>query len=340
MSLPNRGDPANLPKNKKSGGGVDASMITRMKREQAIVSELRTEPTVRTGVSFAISDVTADGTNPLIYTFPAQQSPPFVVGENVTVSGNSAFNIVSSTAAKYGSTQTVTSSSIATGGVVSYTAGVGTPTIAVGTVFKVTVAGVGLILNDYYYVTAVGSGTMTIVKFTPGNTSSGGAIEGTVPGASTTGTATFSVDIMTQTYGTTTASLFSVGDTVTITGSATTGANGTFVLLDATATSIRYQGLGVPGTYSAAASTTFRPATPGYNGIFKITACTNSTVTLTTTILASFSDGRASGTISGNLPFGSVYSQIRDGMKTRGFTDGPIMPFYARGGSLGFYRVI
>jgi hypothetical protein len=256
------------------------------------------------------------------------------------VSGNSAFNIVSSTASIFGATATVTSSSIAAGGVVTYSAGSGTPTIAIGTVFKVTSAGVGLTVNDYYYVTAVGSGTMTIVKFTPADNSSGGAIEGTVPGASSTGTATFSVDTITQTYSTTTSSLFSVGDRVTVTGSTTVGANGTFVILNAGATSIRYQGLGTPASYGAAASTTFRPAKSGYNGIFNITACTNSTVTLTTTILANFSDGRGTGTISGNLPFGSSYQQIRDGMKTRGFTDGPIMPFYARGGSLGFYRVV
>ena len=45
MSLPNRGDTTLGNNKKKTTGGVDASMITRMKREQVIVSNQRSEAT-------------------------------------------------------------------------------------------------------------------------------------------------------------------------------------------------------------------------------------------------------------------------------------------------------
>jgi len=359
MSLPNRGDPANLPKNKKSGGGVDASMITRMKREQAIVSELRTEPTVRTGVSFPITAGPSSGaTNSLTYTFGTQSSPPFVVGEAVTVSGNTGalavaslatatdtIGYVASTATVSAATTTITLNGVVNAVINIAAAFSNSAVIAVGSVVTVTGGAgnyFGLVNGTHYYINAIDP-TGLILTAQPYTMATGARTAFTLV-TPATGSATLSVNIVTHTFGTNSPNLFAVGDSVTVSGIGadnTSGLNGTFRLttVDATTGALSYQALGVVGSGSGAAAV-FTPLSSRYNGTFAIIACTANTVTVTTSYYGIFNTNLTTGTISGNLPFGSVYSQIRDGMKTRGFTDGPIMPFYARGGSLGFYRVI
>ena len=367
MSLPNLGDISRGDNKKKSVGGVDASMITRMKRDQAIVSELRTEPNVRTGVSFSITGVTADGTNPLTYTFPAQQSAPFVVGENVNISGNSGFvTLGSATAAATLSALTFTIGTISSpagSGTVVFTApAAGAGVIQSGMKFTVGANANGFTTSTTYLIKTYNSTTNAalIVLDSDGTT----VVPTTSPGSVTiTCTITFGGMKAVMPYAgsvDTLASVFAVNDLVNVShngtiaaaapgGQTTLGANSCIVLVISN-TSITFQlPYTTSTTGSVAASTTAPTVTPvssRYNGTFKIATSTLTSVTLATAenggpaVLGSFTTNRGSGTISGNLPFGSVYSQIRDGMMTRGFTDGPIMPFYARGGALGFYRVL
>jgi hypothetical protein len=359
MSLPNLGDTGRGNNKKKTIGGVDASMITRMKREQAIVSELRTEPTVRTGVSFAITAGPSSGaTNNLTYTFPLQTSPPFVVGEGVTVSGNTGALAVASLASAtdtisyVASTATVSAATTITtlNGVVNAVITISaafsnSAVIAVGSVVTVTAGTLGyfgLANGTHYYINAIDA-TGLILTAQPYTMATGARTAFTLGGA-VTGTATLSVNIVTHTFGTNSPNLFAVGDSVTVSGIGAdnaSGLNGTFRLttVNGTTGALSYQALGVVGTGVGTAAV-FTPLSSRYNGTFGIIACTANTVTVTTSYYGIFNTNLTTGTISGTLPFGSVYQQIRDGMKTRGFTDGPIMPFYARGGSLGFYRVL
>lgn len=346
MSLPNLGDTGRGNNKKKTIGGVDASMITRMKREQAIVSELRTEPTVRTGVSFPITSGPTGGSGSLVYSFPAQQSAPFVVGERLTVSGNTGFvSVTGPTTTLASITATITAVTNTTGGVtltlpttgvlvngqkITFTGGVGGSSIVAGTTYTISqLSGTSATLqsNTGTALTTVATGSLTLAV-----------------------TVTEGGSLATLAYTSTGNKVFEVGDRINVAGHTTatgglpsagsTGYNGNSLLVTACdGTTVQYQTNVTLAATTSSAAVTITPVSSRNNGDFTVTACGTSTVTVTS-IYGLFGSGVTSGTISGNLPFGSSYQQIRDGMKTRGFTDGPIMPFYARGGSLGFYRVV
>ena len=349
MSLPNLGDIGRGDNKKKTIGGVDASMITRMKRDQAIVSELRTEPTVRTGVSFPITSGPTGGSGTLVYSFPAQQSAPFVVGERLTVSGNTGFvtaaaSVSTSIAAIPGAKITAVTNT--TGGVTLTLPTTGVLVNGQKITFTGTVGASNIVAGTTYTISALSGTSATLLS------STGTAITTVVTGSlDLTVTVTEGGSLATLTYATTGNKVFEVGDRINVAGhdvnsgglpnAGSTGLNGTSLLVTACAgTSVQYQTTVTFSTITASATdVTIRPVSSRNNGDFTVTACGTSTVTVTS-IYGLFGSGVTSGSISGNLPLGSSYQQIRDGMKTRGFTDGPIMPFYARGGSLGFYRVV
>ena len=352
MSLPNLGDIGRGDNKKKTIGGVDASMITRMKRDQAIVSELRTEPTVRTGVSFPITSGPTGGSGTLVYSFPAQQSAPFVVGERLTVSGNTGFvtaaaNVATSTTAI--STATITAVS-ATGVATFVLPTVGVLVVGQRLTITGTVGSSGVLTTaSAYSIGSIDGNSVSLLLVSTGLAPS--ITGGTFSGSPLTTVITEGGSLITLTYASTGNKVFEVGDRINVAGhsvnsgglpsAGSTGLNGTSLLVTAcTGTSVQYQTTVTFSTITASATdVTIRPVSSRNNGDFTVTACGTSTVTVTS-IYGLFGSGVTSGSISGNLPLGSSYQQIRDGMKTRGFTDGPIMPFYARGGSLGFYRVV
>ena len=352
MSLLNRADTG---KPKKSVGGVDSSMITRMKREQAIVSSVRVEPDARTRVSFAITSGPSSGAaNRLTYTFPAQSTPPFVVGEVVNVSENTAS--VSGTVVPSIPTSTagVTASAVtlATGAAPTYVtlSSLTMPTtsvpITVGTVLSITGTPFGGLVVGAYIVTQIYDAVNRYVVLSSYTIGTGISATQWTPSAAT-GTMNAKVNRVTLTFtaATTTQTMFAAGDSITVGGNivGTTGYVGTFTVLATPApspTTVSFIALGATGDTTSANAGTITPVPSRYNGTFTITACTNNTVTVSTDYYGTFNTGLTTGNVIGNLPLGTSFTQIRDGMKTRGFTDGPIMPFYARGGSLGFYRVL
>lgn len=370
MSLPNRGDPTLGNNKKKSGGGVDASMITRMKREQAIVSDQRTEPG-RYNVSVSITDVAgngADASGPLTFTFTSPGYVPFVPGEQVAVTGNAG--VVTTTTSATASATTaanivVTLSAAAANGVLTVLSTTSNATLKVGQRLQVASTTGTFGLTDtsvVVYIKAVSGSNITVTTDEAGNT-----LLGTGAGGATAATlnVTGGGSIITMTYGggvTTTAPVFLSGDSIAITGHSNTASTGVAIpssgtetllttkntVLSSTATQVVYQTTATftAGTLTASnAAVTITPASSRYNGNFNITACTSTTVTMALpagngpSILGIFTSGRT-GTMTGNRPIGQVFEAIVDKPMTRGFTDGPVMPFFRRSASLGFYRVL
>lgn len=336
MSLPNRGDPTRGENKKKTTGGIDASMITRMKREQAIVSELRTEDR-RYGLSTPISGVAASSTD-LVFTIPTLPANPYVVGENITISGNTGSITTNTTGSSVVNTaRTATIASIVTTtDQVTLTAAFASPVvISLGTVM--TSNAVGGIAAGSYIVTSVTSQTV----FTLSNYNMTDSSVTTWTPSSASGGATLTINIVTHTLVSgTTAPVFLAGDSVVVAGfAANTGYNGTFNVLANTGTTIQYQALGTSGSTVNGTGVTITPVSSRYNGTFKVNEVTPSSVTVTATIYGLFTaPSRTTGTISGFRPIGQVFLPLVDKPMTRGFTDGPVMPFFRRSASLGFFR--
>jgi len=346
MSLPNRGDQTLGNNKKKSGGGVDASMITRMKREQAIVSDQRTEPR-RFGASVGITDITGgDGTGPLVYTFDTPGYIPFVPGEQVGVSGNTASIVTGSSPTTASATiSTAKITNVFTGGVVTFTL----PTTGVlkvgqtitlgGSVF----GGSQLNSSTTYTISALNGTTATLTDGVNAITTT----ETTIASPYITVLVTGGGSLTTLTYTSTSAPVFVVGDLINVSNHTTPAHNGNSLLVTAVGnTSVQYQTNVTTSTNTSTAAVTITPVSSRYNGNFTITACTSINVTMALpagrgpSILGAFTDGRNTGTIVGNRPIGQVFEAIVDKPMTRGFTDGPVMPFFRRSASLGFYRVL
>ena len=346
MSLPNRGDQTLGNNKKKSGGGVDASMITRMKREQAIISDQRTEPR-RFGASVGITDITGgNGTGPLVYTFDSPGYVPFVPGEQVGVTGNTASIVTGTnpgTASATISTAKITN--VFAGGVVTFTL----PTTGVLKVGQTITLG-GSVFGSSQLD---GSTTYTIsaLNGTSATLTNGGTPITTTP--ATIASPFISVvvtaggSLTTLTYTSTSAPLFVVGDLINVSNHTTDAHNGNSLLVTAVGnTSVQYQTNITTSTNTTGNAVTIAPVSSRYNGNFTITACTSTSVTMALpagggpSILGAFTTDRNTGTIVGNRPIGQVFEPIVDKPMTRGFTDGPVMPFFRRSASLGFYRVL
>ena len=361
MSLPNRGDTTRGDNKKKTTGGVDASMITRMKREQAIVSDQRTEPD-RFPYSTRFSAVARSGSD-LLFTIPALADDPYVVGENITISGNTGV-VTTSTAATASTTTAanivVTLSSASANGVLTVASTTQNAALKVGQRLQVatTPGTFGLTSTSVVvYIKQVSGSNITVTTDEAGNTllatGSGGTTGATL-------NVTGGGSIITMTYGggvTTTNPVFLFGDSINITGhsNATTGiaipssATETLLttretVLSSNATQVVFQTTATftAGTLTASTTAvTITPSSSRYNGTFRITAVTPSSVTATATINGLFTaPSRTTGTISGLRPIGQVYLPIVDKPMTRGFTDGPVMPFFRRSASLGFFRAL
>lgn len=343
MSLPNLGDP-NLGNNKKkSGGGVDSSMITRMKREQAIISEQRTEPR-RFGASVAITDISGGGAAALVYSFASPGYIPFVRGEQVGVTGNTASIVVSSPTTSIASI-TCTITSCGSGGAVTFVL----PTI--GTLrngLRISLTGTfgGSGLSATQYTISALSGTSAILT-----TNAGAAIITNATdfsAAPLTATVVGFACLTTLTYASTgSAPVFVVGDLINVSNHTTTAHNGNSLQVTAcNDTSVQYQINSFTSTTTSSNVVTITPVSSRYNGNFAITECTATSVTMALpegqgpSILGIFTNGRNTGTIGGNRPIGQVFQPIVDKPMTRGFTDGPVMPFFRPSASLGFYRVL
>lgn len=365
MSLPNRGDTNRGDNKKKSIGAVDASMITRMKRDQAIVSGVRTEPNARTNVNFTTGVPTTTGTaNQLSYSFPLQTSVPFVNGEFVTISANGSVHTTAADPATTTQNIAATVTAITATGLTTLTLPT-TGTLRNNQIIKfITSAPTGLNTTDSYVIsqlTITGATTGTVVLLS----STGAALSGITPIASG-GTGIIRVSgggsIVVITYGTgssITDPIFAAGDTFRISGHSYTatgvaeygGTNeaklddSTYTVISSNSTTLTAQSattFDYAGSATAAAHNStgggtviIRPTNLRYNGTFLIVSCSTSSVVLSTPYYGLLKT-LTGGIVSGNLPPGTSFTQIRDGMMTRGFTDGPVMPFNARGVGLSF----
>lgn len=345
MSLPNLGDP-NLGNNKKkSGGGVDSSMITRMKREQAIISDQRTEPR-RFGASVAITGISGGGAAALVYSFASPGYIPFVPGEQVGVTGNTATLVIDSpvtTIANIPGTRIIscglggavilglpTAGTLRNGQTITFTGSVGSSNLVAGTTYVISaLSGTSAVL------TLVGGASIT----TTATDFSSAPLVVTVTGGGTFTTFTYA--------STGSAPVFLPGDRINVNGHTITTHNGNSLLVIAcTDTTLQYQTFGTATVTTSNQIVTITPVSSRYNGNFAITECTATSVTMALpegqgpSILGIFTNGRNTGTIRGNRPIGQVFEPIVDKPMTRGFTDGPVMPFFRRSASLGFYRVL
>jgi hypothetical protein len=328
---------------KQKGPGTDASMITAMRRNRAVLNGLTSEK-FADGVSFAVSATTGDLTT-MTYTYTSNtNTAPFNPGDIVTVTGHSPSITVGTGAGTLSVTTIASSSGNITVGAVTD----GAPTITLanpatgllqGMVITFTGTGLatrGLSASDFYIVNTLASASsFTILKLAGATNYSGSGTETvltTTAGTVTGGTVTTTATIATITYGDTTSNAFTVGDRITINNHSVVP-NGTYRVFAISGTTVRVQ---VASAISGTATTTTATITPvssAFNGTFSLLSCTTTSFTIAGPGVLS-----STATVSGITKLRT--KPIVDSINSRGYLVSGVLPVLtARGMNLSFFPV-
>ena len=326
---------------KQKGPGTDASMITAMRRNRAVLNGLQSEK-FADAVSFAVSATSGDATT-MTYTYASNMNvAPFNPGDIVTVSGHSPSISIGANVANSLAVTTVVSTSgtvtvgAATNAAAQITLANAATGLLQGMVIKFTGTGLpsGVTTTDFYVVTFLTSATnFTVLRLAGATdyTGAGGTSTGiTTAGGTFTGTVTTTATIAQLNYTTTTSNAFTVGDRITISGHSVI-TSGTYTVLAIGTTFVRVQvASAISGTTSTTA-VTIAPISSAFNGTFSLLTCTPTTFTIAGPGVLS-----STATVSGITKIRT--KPIVDSMNSRGYLVSGVLPVLtARGMNLAFF---
>jgi len=317
---------------KQKGPGTDASMITAMKRNRAVLNGLTSEKFARDPFQLAVTSTSGNGTT-MTYNFAAQNDIPFDVNDAITVTGAG----VSIAADESGSLSVanVTATITATSSASTVTmAAVDPGILRAGMIIQAGSSGGGITNNNYYLITNVNGTTVTIRNSNAAGTT---LTDFTGTGGTSltiTMTVTTGGSLALLTFPTTTTAVFAATNSITVSGHSVAGCNGTFAVVGTpTATQVRYQTLSnVSGTTSTSAVRIVNNSSP-YSGTLQVLLCAANSLTITGT-----GQGVLTATISGFRR--SRTKPIVDSINSRGYLVSGVLPVLtARGMNLSFFPV-
>jgi len=323
---------------KQKGPGTDASMITAMKRNRAVLNGLTSEKFARDPFQLAVTSTSGNGTT-MTYNFAAQNDIPFAENDGIVVTGSApTLAGTSSTIATVSGTMSAVTA--VTNGSPQVTAP--TTGLTVGMVMQVSANYGGLLAAKFYVVNTIvtANSVFTVLEYTGATNFANGTGRSTVTTTGATGgstTISTSATIATLTFSSTGTVAFSSGDSVTVSGHSVSTANGynsTYNIIGTpTITTIVYQtGVVVDGTSS---TTTIRHNSSRYNGTFAVASCAADSLTVLGTGVLTLT---STATISG---FRRVRTKpIVDSINSRGYLVSGVLPVLtARGMNLSFFPV-
>jgi hypothetical protein len=338
---------------KQKGPGTDASMITAMKRNRAVLNGLTSEKFARDPFQLAVTSTSGDGTT-MTYNFAAQNDIPFAVNDGITVTG-SAPRLTATTPATTAATiqTTATNTDFTTGrrDIVTISSTTANATLRVGMLLTAGGSGTefgGLSNAAYYRISEVISSTQ--IRLVVSNSSGTGT---TAFAATSEAAGTIVFNVTTYTGNTSGGSIvtfpytspvsdkraFVVGDTITVASHSNPKYNGTFTVLTSTISgtsgSIKYQTTDVATSGSSSANVVITHVSPAYNGTFAVVSCAADSLTVAG---AAILTANSTATISGFRR--SRTKPIVDSINSRGYLVSGVLPVLtARGMNLSFFPV-
>lgn len=326
---------------KQKGPGTDASMITAMRRNRAVLNGLQSEK-FADSVSFVVSATTGDAST-MTYTYASNtNTAPFNSGDIVNVTGHSPSISIAAGGTTLAVTTIVSSSGNITVGAADGVAAAITLANAAtgllqGMVIRFTGSSLpsGVTTSAYYIVNTLTSATSFTILRLDGATNYGGS--GTETGITTvggsfTGTVTTTATIATLTYDDTTSNAFTVGDRITINNHSVVP-NGTYRVFAISGTTVQVQ---VPSAISGsntATTATIAPVSSAFNGTFSLLTCTTTSFTIAGPGVLS-----STATVSGITKLRT--KPIVDSINSRGYLVSGVLPVLtARGMNLSFFPV-
>ena len=325
---------------KQKGPGTDASMITAMRRNRAVLNGLTSEKFARDPFQLAVTSTSGDGAT-MTYNFAAQNDIPFAVNDAITVTG-SAPTLAGASSAIATVSGTISAVTAVNNGSPQVTLTASATGLTVGMVMQVSADYGGLLAAKFYVVNTIvtANSVFTVLEYTGATTFADGTGRSTVTTTATSGgstTISTAATIATLTFSTTGTVAFSSGDSVTVSGHDVTTANGynsTYNIIGTpTVTTIVYQtGVAVAGTSS---TTTIRHNSSRYNGTFAVVSCAADSLTVLGTGVLTLT---STATIRGFRR--SRTKPIVDSINSRGYLVSGVLPVLtARGMNLSFFPV-
>ena len=335
---------------KQKGPGTDASMITAMRRNRAVLNGLTSEKFARDPFQLAVTSTSGTGTV-MTYNFAAQSDIPFAVNDAIVVSGSAPRLTVTAPATTAETIQTTATNTTEDSDTITITNTTANATLRVGMLLLRSSGAAfgGLTTSNYYRISEVISSTQ--IRLVVSNVNGGGT---TAFDASTTesgGTLVFNVttytgntsggSIVTFPYTSLVADVraFVVGDTITVASHSDANYNGTFTVLTSTISgttgSITYQTTQVATSGSSSANVILTHVSPAYNGTFAVVSCAADSLTVSGPAILT---ANSTATISGFRR--SRTKPIVDSINSRGYLVSGVLPVLtARGMNLSFFPV-
>jgi len=334
---------------KQKGPGTDASMITAMRRNRAVLNGLTSEKFARDPFQLAVTSTSGDGTT-MTYNFAAQNDIPFAVNDGIVVTGSAPRLTATTPATTAATIQTTATDTTINTDIVTISSTTANATLRVGMLLLRSSGAAfgGLTTTDYYRISEVISSTQ--IRLVVSNVNGGGT---TAFNATSTAAGTIVFNVTTYTGNTSGGSIvtfpytspvsdkraFVVGDTITVASHSDANYNGTFTVLTSTISgtsgSITYQTIQVATSGSSSANVVITHVSPAYNGTFAVVSCAADSLTVAG---AAILTANSTATISG---FRRVRTKpIVDSINSRGYLVSGVLPVLtARGMNLSFFPV-